>query len=100
MERQSSQQLRPQEDPNRSRVSGQYDYSLHSVPVKTSHHIQRNLNNGVRRVTAKHRKRRPRGHRDQGEVEAEADNPSDIVAEILGEVIEVFQCHKTFARRH
>ena len=91
MDSQSSHQLGPQEDPNRGRVSGQYDYSLHSVPVKTSHHIQRNLNNGVRRVN-KHRKRRPRGHRDQGEVEAEADNPSDIVAEILGEVLEVFQC--------
>ena len=36
----STDQILPQEDPRSKKFSGQYDYSLHSVPIKISHQIQ------------------------------------------------------------
>lgn len=94
----STDQIIPQEDPRSKKFSNQYDYSLHSVPIKTSHQIQ-----SSKRIShvGKHKKRR---HRRNKSKEHEEDvNPSDIVAEILGkyfelEIMNQFTYFKMFSR--
>ena len=80
----SSDNIIPQEDPRSKKFSTQYDYSLHSVPIRMneaggkSFGGAKKLGNGN---TGKHRKRR---HKRNKHTRLEEDvNPTDIVADIL-----------------
>ena len=77
----STDQIIPQEDPRSKKFSGQYDYSLHSVPHKTFHQIQ--TSKKLNHVGGKHKHKR-RHRRSKNKDHEEDVNPTDIVAEILG----------------
>ena len=76
----SSDSSHPQEDPRRRNFSFQYDYSLHSVPIGPNNKIDKVQSHG-----SKHQKRRKRRlRRGKQHSEVEDVNPTDVVAEILG----------------
>ena len=77
----STDQIIPQEDPRSKKFSGQYDYSLHSVPIKISHQIQSSKKLSQ---VGKHHKHKRRHRRSKSKDHHEDVNPTDIVAEILG----------------
>ena len=85
----SSKNLRcnsAQEDPRSKKFSTQYDYSLHSVPMKSSGHFSK-TGDAIKKIgsgaSKHHRKRRHRRNK-HNRLETEDINPSDVVAEILG----------------
>ena len=78
------EQLFPRKDPHSKKTSGQYDYSLHSVPVKTTHQI-RKASQGTRKHSH-HRHHRTKRHRsDKDKILKKDVNPTDTVKCILGD---------------
>ena len=82
----SKDNIIPQEDPRSKKFSTQYDYSLHSVPMKSSGHFSK-TGDAIKKIgsgaSKHHRKRRHRRNK-HNRLETEDINPSDVVAEILG----------------
>ena len=74
----------PRKDPHSKKTSGQYDYSLHSVPVKTSHQISKG-SQGARKHSHHRHHRTKRHHSEKGKILKKDVNPTDTVKFILGD---------------
>ena len=80
----SSDNIIPQEDPRSKKFSTQYDYSLHSVPIRMNEVAGKSIGSAKKLAnghTGKHRKRHHKRHKHT-KLEDEV-NPTDIVADIL-----------------